>query len=123
MNRADLLKGFEYLRTLNVRRCTREFEHPLESWSSLEWAGAMCGEAGEAANVSKKIKRLDMNLFKFKDNMAMNRESLKFALSEELADTVLYADLCAAAADIDLCRAIIDKFNKNSVEYGAGTLL
>src|SRR5882724_4498362 len=27
--------------------------HSLASWSPLEWAGAMCGEAGEAANFAK----------------------------------------------------------------------
>ena len=39
---------FDRLRELDVRRIPL-FGHTLNGWTALEWAGAMCGEAGEAA--------------------------------------------------------------------------
>ena len=48
---------FAELRAANVDERLRELFHPLEDWNALEWAGAMCGEAGEAANLCKKLRR------------------------------------------------------------------
>ena len=74
------------------------------NWSPLEWAGAMCGEAGEAANFCKKLRR---------------GEAVPLAkIAEELADTVLYADLLAEALNLDLGQAIQQKFNVVSKRYG-----
>lgn len=69
----------------------------------------MAGEAGEACNVVKKTFRGD--------------SIAKDALAKELADIIIYADLLAKAANINLGEAIIDKFNEVSTKRGAVTKL
>jgi len=102
--------------------------HRLESWSPLEWAGAMCGEAGEAANFAKKLKRVmdeiannDQRMF----GKTVPKADLVPIYSEgvikEYADTLIYGVLlCAsvgATAD-DVQRIILQVFNQKSEEYG-----
>ncbi len=95
---------FDTLRKRNVKRCNTAYgPHTLLSWNPLEWAGAMCGEAGEAANIAKKMRR------QLGDDPAT--EELTIALGEELADVVIYADLIAARIGIDLGEAVRRKFN------------
>lgn len=100
---------FDELRRVNSARCEAAdgFAHPLGLWSILEWLGALCGEAGEAANIAKKIRRGD-----FKENES---DGVR-ALMNELADMIIYADLCAARLGQDLDAAIIAKFNSKSEE-------
>lgn len=110
---------FKRLTEVNVRRCVNDFGHQLiEGWSTLEWAGAMCGEAGEAANVAKKISRLDkgMGVNKVTDR---DRAVLVKKLGGELADTILYCVLTAAREGIDLEAAVIETFNAKSIEIGS----
>ena len=47
------------LQQLNVSRAQRWHPGGLAEWSALEWAGAMAGEAGEACNAAKKLKRIE----------------------------------------------------------------
>lgn len=114
--------SFADLRAVNVPRCVNDFGHTLESWSPAEWTNAMCGEAGEAANVAKKILR-------HRDGVAGNvgedkdLAGLKAKLARELADVVIYADLCAAALGQDLATAIVEKFNEVSVRVGSSLRL
>jgi NTP pyrophosphatase (non-canonical NTP hydrolase) len=106
---------FSALREVNLRRCIDGFKHKLESWSVLEWAGAMCGEAGEAANIAKKMIR-------HRDGVAGNKgedldlDKLRKKLAKELADAVIYADLVAASQGIDLGQAVRETFNEKSRE-------
>lgn len=109
---------FDYLRRANVDRCTSPtgFGHDLASWSPLEWAGAMCGEAGEAANIAKKMIRI-------RDGVRGNRAhdtyiELAKKLGREVADTVIYADLVLAATDQDLGETIRQAWNQKSIELG-----
>jgi NTP pyrophosphatase (non-canonical NTP hydrolase) len=115
MKRRDL--DFKQLRKTNVRRCVRVFQQPLNDWTLLEWAGALCGEAGEAANVAKKIRRLTTS-GKVKAWHRGRSAELLEALADEVADVVIYADLLLAAAGADLGEAVRRKFNKTSVERG-----
>jgi hypothetical protein len=46
---------FEALRTRNVSRLARWHDPDSEPWTGADWSNAMCGEAGEAANVVKKL--------------------------------------------------------------------
>ena len=103
--------SFDRLRRVNVRR-TEEVFHPLNDWSPTDWACAMGGEAGEALNKVKKLRRLD-GADKRMDSPAMRRVAKK-AIAKELADTVLYADLLAARLEIDLGEAVRAKFNEVS---------
>lgn len=81
-------------------------------WTITDWTNAMCGEAGEAANVAKKLKRLK------KSNLPAHREKLRSWLGEEIADTVIYAFLTADAAGLDLEAEIVRKWDRTSQEIG-----
>lgn len=52
---------FAQLSETNATRCSRW--HPGfpkdEAWSGADWSNAMCGEAGELANVVKKVRRYE----------------------------------------------------------------
>lgn len=95
---------FAQFRIANEARC-REVFHPVELWNPLEWAGAMCGESGEAANLCKKLKR--------GEQVATEK------IADELADVVAYADLLAASLGIDLGQAVAKKFNEISDRKGS----
>ena len=94
--------SFADLREQNVPRCLEAFGHRLDDWSLQDWACAMGGECGEALNLVKKTRR--------DGDLATRRK----ALADELADLIIYADLLAARADIDLGQAVRDKFNRVS---------
>jgi len=100
----------------NLRRCTAPngFNHPLEGWSLSDWMVATLGELGEASNVLKKLNRV-------RDGIPGNSESpeeLRAALADELADTLIYLDLFAQAAKIDLPAAVRSKFDRTSRKIG-----
>lgn len=106
------------LRKLNLERVPY-FGHTLNSWSPLEWAGAMAGEVGEACNIAKKMRRL-------KDGCSVNTPEqtvLVDNLAEELADIIIYADILAASLNISLEDAIRSKFNKVSARVEFKELL
>lgn len=103
------------LREVNVTRCQRW--HPPEAtpWTAADWSNALCGEAGELANVVKKIRRHETGAVNVGDP---TREDLARMAAAELADVVIYADLLANFLGVDLGAAIKEKFNKTSVKYG-----
>ena len=81
-------------------------------WTLLEWAGALCGEAGELANLLKKVRRGDVTL-----------DEARPAIAKELADNVIYLDIIAKQAGIDLGRAVTQKFNETSTKTGVAVYL
>ena len=114
---------FDELREANVVRCERDFKHPIQSWSPLEWAGAMSGEAGETANLAKKVTRGD---FRLDDNLTIDgvTQSVAEHLADEVADVVIYADLLLARCNgVPLRDAIIRKFNHISKRRGSKVTL
>lgn len=106
------------LQRINIQRCERW--HGQKQWTILEWAGAMCGEAGEAANVAKKIRRAQMSLPGNSPILKLEGSArfLQYLLADEIADTIIYASLLASYGNIDLADAIVSKFNKKSIEQG-----
>ena len=82
-----------------------------EDWSIADWSNAMAGEAGEACNVVKKIRRYECGLRGLLDPPITE---LARSLGNELADVFLYLDLLATRAGIDLPAAIRAKFNEVS---------
>lgn len=48
---------FERVAEINRQRCKRWHDPETEPWTGADWSNAMCGEAGEAANVVKKLRR------------------------------------------------------------------
>ena len=114
--------GFGELRKANLERVQLwhpgfpDKEIPAQEWNIAEWTNAMQGEAGEAGNIAKKIRRLDTNLTGRPSET--NRNELVWKLGLELADNVIYTDLCAAKMHLDLWTLVVEKFNKTSEEYG-----
>lgn len=111
--------GFlQKLRELSVERC-EEYFFPLDAWSPLEWAGAAAGEAGETANVAKKMQRMvTLSLVKGEPYKKPDMVRLRESLADEIADTIIYLDLLAASQSIDLEKAIRSKFNRVSEKHG-----
>lgn len=120
------------LRRQNVSRLQR-WHGADDGWSLADWSNAMCGEAGEAANVVKKIRRTESVLWdkqKYPGDEAsahakladMPADEARVALIEnlanELADVICYADLLAHHAGIDLATAVSAKFNRVSEAQG-----
>lgn len=99
-----------HLRSLNADRCVKHF-HPLGEMTVLEWAGAMAGEAGEAANKAKKLRFRRAGVTA--DDVA-----------EEVADTVIYADLLLASMGAPRLDVVVRrKFNRRSAELGYPSVL
>ena len=95
---------FEEFRAAALRR-TDEVFHPLGEWSLSEWTLAMCGEAGETANLVKKWRRGEaVDLWE---------------VAKEVADTVIYAFHVAERAGFPLEKALVVKFNEVSARVGS----
>jgi NTP pyrophosphatase (non-canonical NTP hydrolase) len=101
-------------------RAIRWHKGSMEAWSVLEWAGAMAGEAGEACNAAKKLKRLEdgMQSINAPGRQLSDLQSAKTQVGLEAADTILYAVCLAACVGVDLEYYLRRAFNTKSEEYG-----
>ena len=106
--------SFRALREANRSRNYRWLPGGLRQWSLSDWALAMLGEAGEAANIVKKLNQSSAGVV----GNDVGRGALTVRLAEELADTAICLDLLAQRAGIDLSRAIVKKFNEVSEKKG-----
>lgn len=100
----------DLLRARNMSRCARWHKGGVDDWSLSDWGVAAAGEMGEALNVIKKLNRA-------RDGMvgnSANEYELQQQLADEIADTIIYLDLLAARAGINLEEAIVRKFNRVS---------
>jgi NTP pyrophosphatase (non-canonical NTP hydrolase) len=107
---------FETLRKANIARLP-EFKNskglPAHSkpdgsdWSSAQWLQAVIGELGEYANVMKKVERGDLTF-----------DEAKPLIEKELADVMTYLDILAFRVDVDLSKAVQEKFNEVSERVG-----
>lgn len=103
---------------INWRRAV-EFFDDVDQWSALERAGEMVGEAGEAANVAKKMKRGWKG--KGGERIPYNdadRDRLRDDYADELADTIITCCLAASSEGIDLSERVRKKFNEKSEQWG-----
>lgn len=117
---------FEKVRAVNRERCERW--HPNfpndELWNGADWSNAMQGESGEAGNVVKKLRRLDIGAQDWRIDTSTDEakarayEELLVKLEDECADVFLYLDLLAQYYGINLPEAIRRKFNRVSEEQG-----
>lgn len=111
---------FKEVTQLNLARCNRWHEHGITDWSIADWAVAMAGEAGEACNAVKKLRRVEDEIANISDpaRQLSTREEAIRQIGEELADTFLYLNLLACRLGINLADEIVVKFNKTSERYG-----
>ena len=96
----------EKLKAANIQR-QREWDSDKQL-SLLFYGVALAGEVGEACNIIKKFERIRLGL---KGGSATVDQ-----LAVELADIVIYADLIATRAGIDLPKVVRETFNAKSEE-------
>ena len=119
---ASIVGVLEQLRPANVSRMHRwhadadSIKVPEGTWTGADWGNAMGGECGEAQNIVKKLRCHETHLGDSYNTPDI--ETLHAALAEELADVVCYADLLAHHYGIDLCAAVVAKFNHTSKAAG-----
>jgi len=78
-------------------------------WKINEWTNAIAGEAGEACNLAKKLRRGDFGEPGDKEYSRALRK-----LSKEFADIVIYTDLACAQIGYSLGDVVVNKFNEVS---------
>lgn len=113
----------ENLLETNILRARRWHKAGINDWSALEWAGAMAGEAGEACNAAKKLKRIEDEIKNINegDRSLTNTIIAKEQIAREVADTIIYGVLLAARVGfngIGFEKLLEEVFNKKSIEYG-----
>jgi hypothetical protein len=125
------------LAEVNAQRCHRWHPPESEPWSLADWSNAMCGEAGEAANMVKKLRRIetgtDVGPWSIPHSTVAGRvvdldrgqqsRILAKGIGLELADVVIYADLLAqqltrAYGGYSLSELVVTKFNAVSHREG-----
>lgn len=108
---------FKAVSDINRERANRWHGDPFwkDGWTGADWSNAMAGEAGEACNVVKKLRRQD---FGIQQAEASSREQLLESLAKEIGDTFLYLDLLAQYYRLDLAKCVVDTFNRVSVREG-----
>lgn len=112
---------FGRLREVNAERCAEwhpGFPSRDDPWSGADWSNAMQGEAGEAGNVVKKLRRHELSYPGNRRAEDRDEAALLAKLGEEIADALIYADLLATYYGIDLAAAVRAKFNRVSQELG-----
>ena len=104
---------------INATRAKRWHNDGQEKWTMLEWAGAMCGESGEAANIAKKIRRLDMKLPNKEAGLdKSNLRELQMKCAMEVADSIIYGLIMFSELDINASNILTLVFDTKSIEYG-----
>jgi len=114
LNRLQFIQSFNEFSETNAIRGKRFHVGGLEEWSALEWAGAMCGEAGECANACKKLRRMELSPNQSTNNFDSESKALD-AIASEAAGTFIYLDLLCRRLGINLPQAIIAEFNRVSI--------
>lgn len=105
------MSEYASLREANI---AREEEWDPTSQIELSFRGnELAGEVGEACNIIKKLERERLGI-------RGSRATIE-QLAEELADVIICADLICMHEDIDLLKAVVEKFNKTSEKYNLKT--
>ena len=112
----DAPRPFQYISRANIARCRMWHPNGVQEWTISDWAVAMAGEAGEACNAVKKLRRIETGARQF--NGPKSHPEAVQAIAIELGDTFLYLDILAWRLGVDLERAIIDTFNRVSIREG-----
>lgn len=111
----DALRQANLMRLPEFKNRKGELAHSKpdgSDWPLDAWTNALSGEAGEAANIAKKVRRGDLSL-----------EEARPMLAKELADVLIYADLTALQLGIGLDELLMEKFNETSRTIGSSVRL
>lgn len=99
----------------NRQRAKRWHGEDSQPWTGADWSNAMMGEGGEAANVVKKLRRVETGVAGSADP---EWPVLIEKLGDEIADTITYLDLLADHYGINVPEALERKFNAISEREG-----
>lgn len=102
----EALLTFDAFQRMNAERCEAVW-HPVAEWPIQNWALAIAGEAGELANLVKKVVRGDLTLD------AARQEILK-----ETADVLTYSDLLVTCLGARTDEVVMAKFREVSQRVG-----
>jgi NTP pyrophosphatase (non-canonical NTP hydrolase) len=111
---------FAQLERVNLRRAMRWHKGGLAEWNIAEWTNAMAGEAGEACNASKKLRRIECSMQQA-DGDSPAPKTIKEAedkILKEIGDTVIYADLVCQRIGRSMADAVRMAFNQVSEREG-----
>lgn len=86
-----------------------------DGWTGADWSNAMAGEAGEACNVVKKLRRIETGI---QQASAVTRDELLAKLATEIGDTFMYLDLLAQHYGLNLAHCVVNTFNRVSEREG-----
>ncbi len=104
------------LREANITRNTEFLSRAEMTGLSISFRGnELAGEVGEACNIVKKIEQARLGL---RPTYATVDD-----LAEELADVIICVDLLAMEFDIDLEKAVVNKFNNYSKRHNLATFM
>lgn len=111
------MKTFDEVSEINRDR-SAQWHEGGEPWTLADWSNAMCGEAGELANVIKKIRRIETATHGRYNEQ--DRAALVAKAKLEVADVYMYLDLLLEQLDSDagMYEVVATKFNITSDEYG-----
>ena len=115
------LRRISEINRIRANRWHHGFPDNADGWSLADWSNAMQGEAGEAGNVVKKLRRLETGIQQAEqgtDGDKAHRLLLLAKLAMEIGDTFVYLDLLAQAAGLSLNRCVLDTFNRVSIREG-----
>lgn len=102
----------------NERRRRSDYGGGTEmTWDLVDWTNQLCGEAGELANLAKKVKRARPAQNGKEADPTLDEAKADFA--SEIADIIICASLVAGYLGIDLDAAVREKFNIVSDRIGS----
>jgi hypothetical protein len=111
--------NFEQISIANRNQCEGSC-HAIDDFLATDWGKAMAGSASE---VKKKIRTLSLIGDPVTMREAFAHRDLVAQISNELADTVLYADFLAQRIGLDLGECVRRKFNVVSVRVKSDVML
>lgn len=113
---------FQQLHEVNVSRALRWHTSPegIREWNIAEWTNAMAGEAGEACNAAKKLRRIECKMQQHGGDSGVPADAIEGArkVLKEVGDTVIYAGLVCARVGGTLEQAVRMAFNEVSEREG-----
>ena len=99
---------FTDLREANIAR--QAYWGGAENWTLADWSNAVAGEVGETCNVVKKLRRPELGTV----GNDHQPEVYIRQLESEIGDVLIYLDLLAKAAGLDLANCVSRAFNEKS---------
>lgn len=96
-----------------IKQCQRDSERwfPHIAKDLVHQALSLCGEAGEVANLVKKVQRGSLSILDARDT-----------IGEEAVDVLIYLCMIFAILEVDPTEIYKEKRAKNELRFGTGPL-